>query len=92
MLRSVSSGGVSLQEEFRGLGVGGVQVCVINNLLETLGLAAPSPASVQDKERDVGLGKKNREKVRLSLISSVLGRDSSSLANWVSWDDFSLPV
>lgn len=89
------SGGVSPQEELRGLSVGlGVlmeRVCVISNLLGTLGLAVPSPASVQDMERDVGLGKGNREKIRVGLSSSILGRDSISHAKWVGWENFYLP-
>lgn len=67
-------------------------MCVsLSSLLGTLGLAAPRPASVQGVERDVGLGKEKRKKVRVGLISSALERDSSSHANWVGWDDFSLP-
>lgn len=86
---SVRTGGVSLQEALRwGRGGGCVS---LSSLLGTLGLAAPSPASVQGVERDVGLGKEKRKKVRVGLISSALERDSSSHANWVGWDDFSLP-
>lgn len=55
-LGSVSSGGVSLQGEWREVGVLVECVCVISSLLGTLGLAAPSPVSVQDVERDVRLG------------------------------------
>lgn len=48
--RGLCAGGI----ERAGFGcecVGGVHVCVISSLVGTLGLAAPSPASMQDMER-----------------------------------------
>lgn len=64
-LGSVSSGGGLCGGGIQRAGcgfVGGLYVGVISSLLGTLGLAAPSPASVQNVERDTGLGKENREK------------------------------
>lgn len=75
-----------LQEKLRGVGVGVLvkRVCVISSLLGTLGLAAPSPASVQDAERDVGLGKENREKVRVGFLAQFLREiPAAMLTGWV---------